>query len=272
MIDIELQNKLRRKFNPEGSPLRKHQLLMLEILKYVDTVCKKNNIEYWLSSGTCLGAIRHGGFIPWDDDVDIEMTRENFIRFQNEFAESDKYVLQTRHNDKYYPSGFAKVRLKNTEVYDSLYKYRGVFIDVFCLEKINKHSAKTFNLLFRIFGHKLYNLLKRNRKHLLRFQVLSWLFSICKKSFYFLTSIDRAISIKHSNSQTYRHTYGTGWVENTRDLSLILPLAQASFEGILFPVPHDTDAYLRKIYGDWEELPDESEMKNSHIHHINSDK
>ena len=65
MIDIKIQQKLREKYNPDESGLRKHQMRMLEILKYIDKVCKDNSIQYWLSSGTCLGAVRHGGFIPF---------------------------------------------------------------------------------------------------------------------------------------------------------------------------------------------------------------
>ena len=73
MITDTLQNELRERYNPNGSTLRKQQLRMLEMLQYIDSVCKKHNIRYWLCSGTLLGAVRHGGFIPWDDDVDIEM-------------------------------------------------------------------------------------------------------------------------------------------------------------------------------------------------------
>ncbi len=75
MISESQQKYYREKYNPDGSRLRCLQLGMLEILKYIDKVCSENNISYWLSSGTCLGAVRHGGFIPWDDDVDIEMLR-----------------------------------------------------------------------------------------------------------------------------------------------------------------------------------------------------
>ena len=76
MITDTLQNELRERYNPDGSILRKQQLRMLEMLQYIDFVCKKHNIRYWLCSGTLLGAVRHGGFIPWDDDVDIEMLND----------------------------------------------------------------------------------------------------------------------------------------------------------------------------------------------------
>ena len=72
---------LREKYSPDGSTLRKAQLRMLEMLKFIDGVCKDNGIEYWIDYGTLLGAARHGGFIPWDDDTDICMTIDNLKKF-----------------------------------------------------------------------------------------------------------------------------------------------------------------------------------------------
>lgn len=67
--------ELRQRYNPDGSLLRRQQMRMLHILVEVDKICQRHNIRYWLSSGTLIGAVRHGGFIPWDDDLDIEMMR-----------------------------------------------------------------------------------------------------------------------------------------------------------------------------------------------------
>lgn len=74
--------ELRTIYNPEGSILRKVQLKMLDILRTVDTICKKHNIEYVLDGGSLLGAVRHGGFIPWDDDLDITVMRKDFKRLR----------------------------------------------------------------------------------------------------------------------------------------------------------------------------------------------
>ena len=78
MIDKKIQENLRMRFNPDNSVLRKHQLRMLDMLIYFDNFCRKHNLKYWLSSGTLIGAVRHQGFIPWDDDVDVEMLRRLF--------------------------------------------------------------------------------------------------------------------------------------------------------------------------------------------------
>ena len=99
MIDEKIQAQLREKYNPDGSAIRDAQLHMLNILKCVDGICRKHNIPYWLSSGTLLGAVRHQGFIPWDNDIDIEMPVEDYKRF-----------LQTYSSNLGYNEMWAKVR------------------------------------------------------------------------------------------------------------------------------------------------------------------
>ena len=112
MIQPELQEKFRAEYNPDGSILRRQQVKMLDILLHVDKFCKEHNITYWLSSGTLLGAVRHGGFIPWDDDLDIEMRREDFLRFKSLWKDSDDYIMQSHENDLYYIMPYAKMSMK----------------------------------------------------------------------------------------------------------------------------------------------------------------
>lgn len=117
--------------------LRKVQLVQLEILIEVDRACKENGIRYWLDSGTLLGAVRHKGFIPWDDDLDIAMQRADYDRFL-ELAPSilgENYFLQHWNNDPGYPLPWAKVRKKGTIYteyqFQNLNSYNGIYIDVF---------------------------------------------------------------------------------------------------------------------------------------------
>lgn len=114
------------------------QKVMLEILLEVHKICVKHNITYWLEAGTLLGAVRHKGFIPWDDDCDIAMLRPDYERFL-ELAERElpkEFFLQTQKTDPEYPLNFAKVRKHNTllietgETGEENY-HHGVFVDIF---------------------------------------------------------------------------------------------------------------------------------------------
>ena len=101
MISQVQHESLRAKYSPEGSLLRRQQERMLEILCEIDRICKKHGIRYWLSSGTLIGAARHGGFIPWDDDLDIEMMREDYDRLMMVFPGElpATMALQTHDTD-----------------------------------------------------------------------------------------------------------------------------------------------------------------------------
>ena len=112
MIDKQMQDSLRAKYNPDGSQLRELQLRQLEMLKFLDEVCRKHDLKYWLSYGTCLGAIRHGGFIPWDDDIDVEMPRTDYIKLQKilRAMPSCRYILQNAKSDQEFLLPFFKLR------------------------------------------------------------------------------------------------------------------------------------------------------------------
>lgn len=243
--------ELRERFNPDGSLLREHQLRMLKILDHVDVVCKKHNIDYWLCSGTLLGAVRHGGFIPWDDDLDIEMNKKNLPLFIKAFEKesSDKYLIQSHSTDKTYVAPYIKIRDKKSKIYecnniDQNYKYKGIYIDIFPLEKTNKHCLKISSHLH--FFLYLLSHVKYDRFGFLK-HINSLYFSVLTNLIYPLFRLFP----KHD----YTVTYGSMF-HATRDINDIYPLKKIIFEGKEYRAPGDPDKYLSRIYGNYMKLPD----------------
>ena len=122
------------------SKLRQLQLCELEILDEFVRICEKYRLQYYLVGGTLLGAVRHQGFIPWDDDIDVAMPREDYDRFA-EISVKDlapQYFYQCPKTDPYYFLTYAKIRKNGTEVYEERFKeakfHKGVFIDIFPLD------------------------------------------------------------------------------------------------------------------------------------------
>ena len=244
MIDEKLQAQLRAKYNPDGSTLRKGQLRMLEILKSVDGICRKHNIPYWLSSGTLLGAVRHGGFIPWDDDLDIEMLREDYLRLIPILRKElpSNFMLQDDMSEEKYPYLYVKIRDKNSyinEHVDYSIIQKGLFIDIFPLES-------SYNILY-IVSYRLYGLC-------LRLYFNKHLFNLVKRILlYVIYPVFRLISM-FSNQNVLRHTLGMTFLKD-RNLKDIFPLKEMKFEDLSFFVPNNYDSYLTKMYGKYMSLP-----------------
>ena len=246
----DLNNKLRNQFNPDGSKLRDLQLRQLEILKYFDAFCKQNNITYWLSSGTCLGAVRHQGFIPWDDDIDVEMLSSDYKKFLKAWNNTAKYSIQNRHTEKYYIFSFSKIRENNTyynEPGSVHYSNRGVFIDIFCMEHFYKFPAKVGDYFLR----RISNLINTPNPH----RINKMLFSIGKSLLYFSGSILRPFMKISYNKNCVRHAFGSCNADYARFLNEIFPLTSLKFEDMHFPVPGNYNAYLKRLYGNYMEIP-----------------
>ena len=141
-ITEQQAQQLKEKYNPEGSTLRRNQQEMLQILKALAKILDENNIQWWLSSGTLLGAARHKGFIPWDDDVDIVMLKEDFKRLEKILcAMQDKeFAYRCMRTDIEHVTIFSKfirregrINSKNPRL--DYYKWTGLWIDIFAIEK-----------------------------------------------------------------------------------------------------------------------------------------
>ena len=142
--------------------LKQLQAVMLEMLKLVDKICRDNDIKYSLCSGTLLGAVRHKGFIPWDDDLDIRMTRDNYDKFLDvwEKLRPEGYELQNKENTPNFPQSFSKIRKNNTtfiqhEWEKGMYN-TGIFIDVFPLDRIPEKILPKAFFLCRTYKYLMY--------------------------------------------------------------------------------------------------------------------
>ena len=134
--------ELRARLNPEGSQLWKHQQRMVELLLAFDAICKRHHIRYWLIGGTLIGAARHQGFIPWDDDMDVQMLREDYLKMIEILPREldETMALQCRQTDENYFFQYAKLRdrrsvLDENNGYDRIFKERGIYIDIFPTDK-----------------------------------------------------------------------------------------------------------------------------------------
>lgn len=240
--------------------LRKSQLIMAEELIELDKICKKNNINYWLDGGTFLGAIRHKGFIPWDDDIDVCMLEKDYKKFLN-IAKKElpkNIFLQTKETDrnyKWFP--FAKLRdrnsifIENDQDKEELF-HQGINIDIFVMDSFNI-KIKKFKKIY-IFLNRLEKI--KNSKNKNNFLILKKLFLKLKlNKLHYLFSKLFLEELNNNSIIGYRYIFS-----NLYRYKDIFPLSEIEFEGYKFPCPNNADAYLKELYGDtYMELPPEKD-------------
>lgn len=255
----------------EKISLEEAKSIMLLILKEVDRICKENDINYWLISGTLLGAIRHKGFIPWDDDIDIAMLREDFEKFK-EIAKlkiKEDFYLEAFDLEDIFKGMPLKIRAKDTiyiEKWDNKNsKKKGIFIDAFPFDRfsLNKKELKK-----ELFPKYLYQL-KTMRfwvkgltiKNILKAIVIVILKLIPNKYIIYLNKKYYLKSLLMKNNVLIGFGYGLTWrrVYNYWD---IFPLKKAEFEKYYFPIPNNYDKVLKISFGNYMVVPDEKDRKN----------
>ncbi len=259
------KESLRQRYNPDGSMLRRQQMRMLDILLEVDRICKRHDIPYWLSSGTLIGAMRHDGFIPWDDDLDIEMLRSDYLRLIEVLPKElpDWLALQSDETDPYYFFFYAKVRDRRSKMlegnaYDRMWKEQGIYIDIFPMEQ---HPIWLHKLTEKTVGH-MYKIWRTSTDDNKAIRSVRRIFNINNRYLFpFFRGLLSILSplITHHSSLI---TSGMGIpFHNPRFLDEIFPLTTHRFEGHDLPVPGNADAHLRHLYGDYMQLPDLTKLK-----------
>ena len=242
----------------------------------VDRICKQHDIPYWLSSGTLIGAMRHDGFIPWDDDLDIEMMRSDYLRLMKVLPSElpEWLALQNDETDPNYFYFYAKVRDRRSRMleqngYDRLWQEQGIYIDIFPMEQhpiwLHKLTEKTVGHMYKIWrtstnDKKAIKSVRRifNFNNRLLFPCLRGLLGILSP----LTIPEQSSPTRSLSNLSPLITSGMGIpFHNPRYAQEIFPLTTHVFEGYQLPVPHDADAHLRHIFGDYMQLPDLDKLK-----------
>lgn len=255
-------------YNPEGSSLRKMQLRILEILVEIDKICRNHNINYWIDFGTLLGAVRHEGFIPWDDDLDIAMPTEDFQKFMKIAPKElpSSLFLQTQDTDPSYGMLVNKVRDKNsffiTQHEDFTRDYqKGLYVDIFEVKPYPTISKKLQKNIMRWYK-KIYFFHSVKHDISLKNHLATLAFPIIKLGLDITWGL---CNLKTKNKLGYDKHFSPYGNSYTKDM--IFPLKDIQFEGIIFLGPADPDRYLTSIYGNYMQIPPK-EKRITHIIYV----
>lgn len=258
--------------------LQKHQGIMFQMLCELDAICRRNNINYMLFAGSALGAVRHKGFIPWDDDLDIVMLREDYDRFlfvAPSELDSKQYYLQKEFSS-HWPMFFSKLRKNNTafierQIPKDREMHQGIYIDIFPCDNLsdNKIIRK-----LQFVASKIVIAKSVYRRGYLTDSVLKKMFIqvsrlLPLKPFWKFVTNQRArdsnmVHTFFGGARNYqKNVYPRRWFEHS---------VQLPFEGGLFPISAYYDDLLRKMYGDYmTPLPEEKRGQKIHAEIVDTE-
>ena len=250
---------------------------LLSIYKDIKFICEKYDLVFMLSGGSALGAVRHKGFIPWDDDIDLMMPRKDYMKFIEYFKKEFgyKYILSAPQKGDVVESLFLKVIKKNTlmkGVKDSPDFVSGVLVDIFPIDRIPNnlfvrklHSCFLFILrgicscvkMYRSKNAYMKNALSLNIRSSIYYntcKIVGFIFSFLKQSKWYCL-FDKCSSLSHGD-KFFTIPSGRALYSGETLLSKeFLPVSKGLFEGIEVNLPNDVDAYLTNLYGDYMTIP-----------------
>ncbi len=269
--------------------LKELHAVELDILKEFITVCEKLNLHYILISGSALGAVRHDGFIPWDDDVDVGLPRkdyEKFLKYGQKYLPKHLF-LQTMYTDKNYRNPFAKIRNNNTTFIEESVKNvvmnQGIYIDIIPIdgqgntkEEVHKNTHKYLKL------EEIYNLkCKRIRTKGIRNKIRYCYYFLLSLRYPNIYKLEKTIHKFCSRIDIHDCKYSGNYVAvlETTNSNCYCKTVKHIFEDIEVNIPSDTDLYLKNVYGDYMKLPPKEsrvakhcfilDTKSSYINYIN---
>lgn len=255
----------------DNETLRQIQMVQLEMLEEVDRICKKCNINYNIIAGTLLGAVRHGGYIPWDDDADVALLRPEYEKFRKACKtelDTTRFYFQDHRNTKGYRWGYGKLRRKGTlflrEHQEHMPYKQGIFIDIFPLDNVSDNYVTRSIQNFQCFCVRkvlwskvgkvadnrkikrfVYSILARIPEKVIFNYYHKMIHNYNKKE----TRMVRILTFPTPNSEW---GYYRCWYENSVD---------TVFEGKTFQGIKDYDSYLSFKFGNYMELPPEEKRK-----------
>ena len=249
---------------------RLHQIER-EMLKVLIKVCSENGLRYFLLGGSCLGAVRHGGFIPWDDDIDVGLPREDYDKLMGLSDQFPSYYfLQNMDSDPEYMLCFAKLRdSRTTYIEKSIRNWKinhGVYIDIFPLDHYTDRGGFFFRCRDRVLKSRVAAEFTVERKWSAKF-LLNLTKVLCPDAHVAASKRDRWIRSARKGEMVAN--YGGAWGhKETMPRAWFGEGKEILFEGLNVRIPENSDAYLTQLYGDYMTPPPPEKRVGHHYANI----